>query len=418
MRRAISTCVLVISILFPIATQAATVEDLLKQIEGLLAQLQVLRTQVVDLQISNAENVVLETGPTTCFKGNRSLARGSSGEDVRQLQVFLSQTNDFTHPEFTNYFGAITEAAVQSWQARNGVVLSGTPEATGFGVVGPRTRVAMSDTCGTAVVSKQFCTIGPVVMAHGTSREFYSKENLSSNESCDAYVETRMCDDGNLSGNASYQFAFCTDEASRSCTAGDVIIPNGVSTTFYSKESVSQLSSCEQYAQTRMCDEGLLSGDAPYIYASCSALNEDAQAEQELNALLSSLLPPQPPPVEAVTSILSDFSTAPVQTYVPTNTTQTFASCIYKGVIYPEGMKTEGTSRNDLCLGADITNCAVQVTILPQFVCRNGIWERSSSNAYDLPVNTGYQGSCTPTDKGCHFCIVGNYGVWTTASCQ
>ncbi len=69
-----------------------------------------------------------------------SLALGSSGVEVRTLQGGLKQLGFYTHPEITGYFGAITEKAVQQFQAVHAIVHSGTPASTGFGVVGPKTR--------------------------------------------------------------------------------------------------------------------------------------------------------------------------------------------------------------------------------------------------------------------------------------
>jgi len=71
----------------------------------------------------------------------RNLARGSPGSDVRALQQFLAQDTAI-YPEalITGYFGTMTERALQRWQARQGIVTSGSPLTTGWGVVGPKTR--------------------------------------------------------------------------------------------------------------------------------------------------------------------------------------------------------------------------------------------------------------------------------------
>jgi plastocyanin len=48
----------------------------------------------------------------------------------------------------TGYYGALTQAAVGRWQAKNGIVSSGSPSTTGFGNVGPKTAAAMAAACG------------------------------------------------------------------------------------------------------------------------------------------------------------------------------------------------------------------------------------------------------------------------------
>lgn len=83
----------------------------------------------------------------TCPALQRTLTIGSAGSDVAQLQEFLRAEGHFTHPRITNYFGAITQAAVQSWQRANGVVSGGSAATTGYGVVGPMTRAAIVASC-------------------------------------------------------------------------------------------------------------------------------------------------------------------------------------------------------------------------------------------------------------------------------
>ena len=73
-----------------------------------------------------------------------NLKIGSSGEDVSKLQSFLSKDGS-VYPQglVTGYFGTDTQEAVQRWQMLQGIVATGTPQSTGYGVVGPRTRSEM-----------------------------------------------------------------------------------------------------------------------------------------------------------------------------------------------------------------------------------------------------------------------------------
>lgn len=85
---------------------------------------------------------------SACPKIGRSLKPGSSGDDVRRLQQFLARDGS-VYPEgiASGFYGSLTEAAVRRWQAKFNIVSSGSPEATGFGVVGPRTAAAISLQC-------------------------------------------------------------------------------------------------------------------------------------------------------------------------------------------------------------------------------------------------------------------------------
>ena len=65
---------------------------------------------------------------------------GTSGGQVTRLQRFLGVSQ-------TGYFGPETEAAVQRWQSSHSIVSSGSPDSTGYGYVGPRTRAAMAQGC-------------------------------------------------------------------------------------------------------------------------------------------------------------------------------------------------------------------------------------------------------------------------------
>ncbi len=65
---------------------------------------------------------------------------GVTNSNVTNLQEFLAATPDF-YPQglVTGYYGALTTAAVQRFQAFYGIVSSGSPASTGYGRVGPTT---------------------------------------------------------------------------------------------------------------------------------------------------------------------------------------------------------------------------------------------------------------------------------------
>jgi len=73
------------------------------------------------------------------------LDMGDSGSEVTELQTYLS-TNPNMYPSglVTGYFGELTKAGVERFQTANGIVTSGTPSTTGYGRVGPTTRLAIN----------------------------------------------------------------------------------------------------------------------------------------------------------------------------------------------------------------------------------------------------------------------------------
>lgn len=72
----------------------------------------------------------------------------TENDDVRRVQRILAK-DPAIYPEglITGYFGPATERAVQKFQEKNGIVSSGTPETTGYGVVGPKTAKALLERC-------------------------------------------------------------------------------------------------------------------------------------------------------------------------------------------------------------------------------------------------------------------------------
>lgn len=82
-----------------------------------------------------------------------ALKRGmKNGTAVQVLQEMLNQdpstqvtaTGPGSLGNETTFFGAMTEAAVQKFQAKYGIVSSGTPATTGYGAVGPKTRAKLN----------------------------------------------------------------------------------------------------------------------------------------------------------------------------------------------------------------------------------------------------------------------------------
>ncbi len=100
------------------------------------------------LPISPIAQTPEPTPSMPCPALSRNLELGSSGEDVRSLQAYLTSTGDYAYKATTGYFGFLTQAAVQRFQAEQGIVSAGSPDTTGYGLVGPKTRAKIAKACG------------------------------------------------------------------------------------------------------------------------------------------------------------------------------------------------------------------------------------------------------------------------------
>lgn len=79
------------------------------------------------------------------FKFTRTLKYQSTGLEVQKVQEFLKARGYFpVAVQSTQYFGRLTEKGVQEFQCASGLVCSGTPQTTGYGQTGPKTRDLMN----------------------------------------------------------------------------------------------------------------------------------------------------------------------------------------------------------------------------------------------------------------------------------
>ena len=100
-------------------------------------------TQPEETNFNQDQTPVTATPINPGFIFKRFLTIGSTGEDVRQLQIILKNLGYFTYPTITGYFGSITRTAVVAFQKARG--LKPYP-----GTVGPLTRSALSAISSTA----------------------------------------------------------------------------------------------------------------------------------------------------------------------------------------------------------------------------------------------------------------------------
>jgi len=145
---------------FPNISYGQTIEELQAQINDLLQLVQELQAQIAAESLSSLPAPEAPPAPETssCASPDltRALFRGLNDSvtkgEVSQLQRFLSQFPQI-YPAglITGFFGPLTEQSVKQFQAQYGVVSSGSPETTGYGVVGPKTRVAIKDACSESI---------------------------------------------------------------------------------------------------------------------------------------------------------------------------------------------------------------------------------------------------------------------------
>ncbi|KKT57055.1 MAG: hypothetical protein UW49_C0008G0017 [Candidatus Giovannonibacteria bacterium GW2011_GWB1_44_23] len=148
-----------ISVIFTAMPQAASAALTESQIQAILSLLQSFGA---DQTVVGNVNSSLRGLPTTgggggtaafCPNFTYNLYLGLNDSDtegqVSKLQKFLAQ-DQTVYPEgtITGFYGPLTEQAVKRWQAKNSVVSSGSPDTTGYGVVGSRTRERVRANCG------------------------------------------------------------------------------------------------------------------------------------------------------------------------------------------------------------------------------------------------------------------------------
>ena len=124
---------------------------------------------------------------------------GMTNSNVRNIQTYLASNPSF-YPEglVTGYYGSLTVAAVQKFQAYHGIVSSGTPTTTGYGRVGPSTLakmnaliaggVASSDVSGPSLstpnvsLGSNAVTLSWTTNENATARVFYDTTPIQFNE--------------------------------------------------------------------------------------------------------------------------------------------------------------------------------------------------------------------------------------------
>jgi len=106
------------------------------------------------------------------------------------------------------------------------------------------------------------CYFNGQVVQDGQSITAYQNSTVAYGAQC--ISETRTCSAAKLSG--SYQYASCIVDQPASCLFNGQTVANGQSVVAYQNSTVAYGSQCA--AETRICNNGVLSGSA--AYAACS----------------------------------------------------------------------------------------------------------------------------------------------------
>ena len=137
-------------------TATTTASSTIALIQSLYAELETLEAQIAAL-LAAAPSTSAGSGTpatSTCAPLTLTdpLSLGSKGAEVSALQRFLVAQGYLNVPP-TGYFGSVTEQAVEAFQSVEGIVSSGTPQTTGYGAVGPKTKAeiaALTSACEAA----------------------------------------------------------------------------------------------------------------------------------------------------------------------------------------------------------------------------------------------------------------------------
>ncbi len=140
-----------ISVAMPLVAQAQTATASASSIQQLIALytqlVQILEQEIAQLQGSTATPSLVGTASCPSPLPTLNLSVGSTGLEVVALQGFLIARGYLASGNTTGFYGSLTEAGVQQFQSTQGIVSSGTPDTTGYGAVGPRTRAMIMQLC-------------------------------------------------------------------------------------------------------------------------------------------------------------------------------------------------------------------------------------------------------------------------------
>lgn len=165
--------------------------------------------------------------PASCLFNGQTLANGES------VPAYLNSTEKFG-----------VACQIESRTCKNGV-LSGSNQYASCEIAAPAS-----------------CLFNGQTANHGQTLNAYAASNVEYGQMCN--VETRVCDNGHLSG--SFAFASCDAGQGTSCLFNGVTVPSGASINAYAKSTATDALGCAP--ETRTCNDGALSGS--YLFATCA----------------------------------------------------------------------------------------------------------------------------------------------------
>jgi poly(beta-D-mannuronate) lyase len=271
-------------------------------------------------QIISADEKLLLFATSICPSPTQSLLLGSTDRStsgaVSQLQLYLKQDKTlYPEGEVTGFFGRATERAMQRFQMRHGIATFGTPDTTGYGLVGKITRAKLQQLCNGTVTPNETVTPTPptlstskgntfsltqvvsvtkvvqtkattytislkdrtmrtVTIPKGTKQTlrtklFSASGYTGSTAKLIAKAKKVRADGGNGYVQSTYatlynQSSYATSAAT--CTFNGTSLQSGDSVTAYQKSNVPTGSTCSSHQRT--CLAGVLTGS--YTFVACS----------------------------------------------------------------------------------------------------------------------------------------------------
>ncbi len=373
--------------------------DVQAQIQALLQRVAELRQQLASAQSGTTNTAAFgapnvgtpNTGASfACPVFSRTLSRGAQGNDVSELQKLLA-SGGFLKTEPTGYFGALTEKALQDFQKKVGLISLGSPETTGWGVFGPKSRAFIAKLCSnelTARTKPAVTTTAPaactVLTTPPQSACVGIWQKIKDSNGCDTgwqCIVSRSATSGN-----------------RPPTIASIDGPSGLSVGDYGTWDVSATDpegGSLQYSAI-WGDEGagsileLLAGYGTPPFSSSPRLVHAFASAGDYSPQID------------VRDAVGNVTTGSLHITVASRASGTItvsappaavSSCLFSGASYPEGTKTEGYNVNDLCLATGGT-CLNRGAYIPTFTCTQSAWHESQSNPYpNMPNYANFVGA-------------------------
>jgi peptidoglycan hydrolase-like protein with peptidoglycan-binding domain len=176
----------------------------------------------------------------------KTLRKGMQNDDIKRLQELLASDSSI-YPEglITGYFGQLTENAVQRFQVKYNLVSSGTPRTTGYGLVGPKTRLKLQEIFGditttpaqiVAKPSEKAITVSPVFNTSLT-KGIFSPDVKRLQQLLNSDPDTQLTSTGDGSpGNETTYFGSLTQKAVQKFQAKyDIVSSGSPETTGYGR---------------------------------------------------------------------------------------------------------------------------------------------------------------------------------------